>query len=146
MKPTESNSAKRERRDATMRIGAVEIVKRGVARYDFKDPYHFAIELSAKEFALAFLAAELCINTIFATLYFLSPGCIANMRPELVLRRLLFQHRNVGDRRLRRHGSNDLLRSRSFGHRDPLRTGVHRHHDWTLIRPVFETKVQNGVR
>ena len=82
MKPTESNSAKRERRDATMRIGAVEIVKRGVARYDFKDPYHFAIELSAKEFALAFLAAELCINTIFATLYFLSPGCIANMRPD----------------------------------------------------------------
>ncbi|MGA8172006.1 MAG: ion channel [Methylocystis sp.] len=64
-----------------MRVGAVEIVKRGVSRYDFNDPYHFAIELSRKEFALAFLAAELCINTIFATLYFLSPGCIANMRP-----------------------------------------------------------------
>ena len=61
--------------------GAVEMVKRGVARYDLKDPYHFAIELSWKEFALVFLAAELCINTIFASLYFLSPGCIVNMRP-----------------------------------------------------------------
>ena len=67
-----------------MRIGGastVEIVKRGVARYDLSDPYHVAIELSWKEFALAFLGLELSINIAFALLYLASPGCIANMRP-----------------------------------------------------------------
>jgi inward rectifier potassium channel len=77
----ESKHRIRKNREAIMRIGAVDIVKRGVARYDFSDPYHFAIELSWKEFALAFLAAEFSINTIFALLYFASPSCIANMRP-----------------------------------------------------------------
>jgi inward rectifier potassium channel len=65
-----------------MRVGpgAVEIVKRGVARYDFRDPYHIAIELSWKEFALAFIGLELGVNTAFALLYLASPGCIANAR------------------------------------------------------------------
>ena len=74
---------KRKKRDATMRVGAggVELVKRGASRYDFSDPYHIAIELSWKEFALAFVGSELGINIVFALLYLTSPGCIANMRP-----------------------------------------------------------------
>jgi inward rectifier potassium channel len=78
-----SEQSKRKQRDQTMRIGAgaVEIVKRGAPRYDFSDPYHIAIEMSWKEFALAFVGLELGINTIFALLYLTSPGCIANMRP-----------------------------------------------------------------
>jgi inward rectifier potassium channel len=74
---------KRKRRDATMRVGAgaVELVKRGASRYDFSDPYHIAIELSWKGFALAFVGFELGINVVFALLYLASPGCVANMRP-----------------------------------------------------------------
>lgn len=66
-----------------MRLGAgsIEIVKRGAVRYDFSDPYHIAIDLSWKEFALAFLGLELGINIVFALLYLASPGCIANARP-----------------------------------------------------------------
>src|SRR5262245_13172377 len=66
-----------------MRVGAsgIELVKRGAARYDFSDPYHIAIEMSWKEFALAFLGLELCINIVFALLYLASLGCIANARP-----------------------------------------------------------------
>jgi len=64
-----------------MRVGAVEIVKRGIARYDLSDPYHIAIEMSWKEFALAFVGLEISINIAFALLYLASPGCIANMRP-----------------------------------------------------------------
>jgi len=66
-----------------MRVGTsgIEIVKRGAARYDFSDPYHFAIEMSWKEFAFAFIGLELCINVVFALLYLASPGCIANVRP-----------------------------------------------------------------
>ncbi len=84
MKPIELEQRKRKKRDATMRIGgagAVEIVKRGAARYDFSDPYHIAIEMSWKEFALAFLGLELGINVVFALLYLARPGCVANMRP-----------------------------------------------------------------
>ncbi len=82
MKPIEPGQRKRKQRDAIMRVGpgAVEIVKRGIARYDFRDPYHIAIELSWKEFALAFVGLELGINTVFALLYLASPGCIANAR------------------------------------------------------------------
>jgi inward rectifier potassium channel len=66
-----------------MRVGAggVELVKRGASRYAFSDPYHIAIELSWKEFALAFVGLELGINVVFALLYLARPGCVANMRP-----------------------------------------------------------------
>jgi inward rectifier potassium channel len=66
-----------------MRVGAgaVELVKRGASRYDFSDPYHIAIELSWKGFALAFVGLELGINVVFALLYLARPGCVANMRP-----------------------------------------------------------------
>jgi len=82
LEPIEPGQRKRQKRDAIMRVGpgAVEIVKRGIARYDFRDPYHIAIELSWKEFALAFIGLELGINTAFALLYLASPGCIANAR------------------------------------------------------------------
>jgi inward rectifier potassium channel len=73
----------RKKRDVTMRVGAgaVELVKRGASRYDFSDPYHIAIDLSWKGFALAFAGLELGINVVFASLYLASPGCVANMRP-----------------------------------------------------------------
>ncbi len=74
---------KHKKRDPTMRVGAggVELVKRGASRYDLRDPYHIAIELSWKEFALAFVGLELAINVVFALIYLASPGCVANMRP-----------------------------------------------------------------
>jgi len=83
LKPTKPEHRKRKKRDATMRVGAggVELVKRGASRYDFSDPYHIAIELSWKEFALAFAGLELGINVVFALLYLARPGCVANMRP-----------------------------------------------------------------
>jgi inward rectifier potassium channel len=39
------------------------------------------IEMSWKEFALAFLGLELGIHVVFALLYLARPGCVANMRP-----------------------------------------------------------------
>jgi inward rectifier potassium channel len=80
------NKPKRQQRndrDAIMRVGVsgIELVKRGAARYDFRDPYHVAVEMSWKEFALAFVGLELGINFTFALLYVASPGCVANTRP-----------------------------------------------------------------
>jgi inward rectifier potassium channel len=73
----------RARRDGTMRVrmGAFEMRTRGAARYDLRDPYHFAISLSWPRFALLFLVLNLAINMVFAALYLLVPGCIANARP-----------------------------------------------------------------
>lgn len=75
---------RRKESGAKMRVssfGGYDLIKHGASRYDLSDPYHIAIDLSWKGFALAFLAAEVAINLIFAGLYFVAPGCIANARP-----------------------------------------------------------------
>ena len=51
----------RVKRDVLMRAGTIEVVKRGASRYDFHDPYHIALEISWKGFALAFLGLDLSI-------------------------------------------------------------------------------------
>ena len=75
--------APRKRPDTTMRIrpGAFELRKRGVARWDLSDPYHFAAELSWPGFLLLFVALLVAINVAFAGLYLLQPGSISNARP-----------------------------------------------------------------
>lgn len=62
----------------TARIGAFEFTKKGVSRYDLRDPYHMAMTLRWPEFFLALFLIDLAINLAFATLYWLVPDCIAN--------------------------------------------------------------------
>jgi inward rectifier potassium channel len=64
-----------------IRLGAFELMKKGAAPYDLRDPYHLAVTLSWPRFFLAFLAIDLAINFVFALLYFAGPGSIANARP-----------------------------------------------------------------
>ena len=83
--PTPAAGAARphgRRHDAGMRVqfGAFEMRKRGVARFDWHDPYHFALSLTWPQFALLFLGLYLGINLLFALLYVLVPGAIANAR------------------------------------------------------------------
>ena len=73
----EQRDTQEARRDNARRRRFIELVIRGAWRHDFSDPYHIAIELSWKEFALAFAG----FNVVFALLYLASPGCVANMRP-----------------------------------------------------------------
>ena len=117
MKPIDPEQKKRNKRDATMRIagaGNVELVKRGAARYDFSDPYHIAIELSWKEFALAFVGLELGINILRPALS-RKPRLHRQCAAGLVLRRILFQHRDTSDRGLRNHGPGNALWPRRIG-------------------------------
>lgn len=58
----------------------MDLRKVGVSRFDPRDPYHFAITLKWHEFFLCLLAAELVANLVFAGLYVLQPGSIANAR------------------------------------------------------------------
>jgi inward rectifier potassium channel len=53
----------------------------GLRRYDLGDPYHLAISLSWPAFTLTMIALWLALNLIFALLYTLDPGSVANARP-----------------------------------------------------------------
>jgi inward rectifier potassium channel len=73
----------RLRGDRTMRIqmGAFELSKKGVKRYDWRDPYHVVMGLTWSQFALFFVMANLSLNLLFAILLSLQPGAVANARP-----------------------------------------------------------------
>src|SRR5579871_792574 len=64
-----------------LRIGEIELTKIGVRRFDIRDPYHFALTVSWRGFAIAVLLLYGVINLFFAALYLLNPGSISNARP-----------------------------------------------------------------
>ena len=53
----------------------------GAQRFDLRDPYHLAVSLSWPAFTVAMLACWLAINLVFASLYWLRPGDVANTVP-----------------------------------------------------------------
>jgi len=67
---------------ARVRIGAYAFEKKGVSRFDLRDPYHLAVALSWPQFLAALLALYLLVNVVFATLFWLIPGSVANARPD----------------------------------------------------------------
>ena len=76
-------SARRKPREksARLRLGAYEFTKKGVSRFDLRDPYHLAITLTWPQFLAALFALYLIVNTVFAALFWLVPGSVANARP-----------------------------------------------------------------
>jgi inward rectifier potassium channel len=57
------------------------LAKQGVARFDFRDPYHLAVSLTWPAFTIGMLLFWLAINIAFALLYWLSPGDVTNAVP-----------------------------------------------------------------
>ncbi len=66
-----------------MPVGQAEfrLWRLGVPRFDLHDPYHLAVSLSWPRFILVMVGVWLVINLIFAMLYVLSPGDVANAAP-----------------------------------------------------------------
>jgi inward rectifier potassium channel len=64
-----------------LRMGAYELGKRGVSRFDWRDPYHVAVGLTWPRFLAALIASDLALNAAFATLYWAVPGSLLNARP-----------------------------------------------------------------
>ena len=52
--------------------------KLGVRRFDLRDPYHLAVSLSWPAFVVGMLFFWLAINVVFALLYTIRPGDVAN--------------------------------------------------------------------
>jgi inward rectifier potassium channel len=67
---------------ARVRVGSYEFWKKGVSRFDLRDPYHLAVTLTWPQFLAALLAPYLAVNIVFATLFWLVPGSVANARPH----------------------------------------------------------------
>ena len=77
--PIERESAGRV---ARVRLGSYEFKKKGVSRFDLRDPYHLAVALTWPQFLAALLALYLSVNVVFATLFWLVPGSVANAEPD----------------------------------------------------------------
>ena len=72
----------RIRTTITSSSGAMILEKRGISRWDFRDPYHFALTLTWPEFFTVLVVLYGSINLAFALAYFELPGSIANMPPR----------------------------------------------------------------
>jgi inward rectifier potassium channel len=64
-----------------MKFGDAEVIKTGAAWFDIRDPYSIAVSVTWRSFFLLLLLIELLINTVFAILYTLNPGCLTNANP-----------------------------------------------------------------
>ena len=83
-------------RSARVRLGRYEFKKVGISRFDVRDPYHFAITLSWPGYLLALLALYLSVNLIFAVLFWLVPGSVANARPGSFADAFFFSIETIG--------------------------------------------------
>jgi inward rectifier potassium channel len=77
------SSRKRRRPPKPIAVGTAEfrLWRVGVRRFDLRDPYHFAVSLSWPGFILVMIGVWLTINLLFATLYVVRPGDVANAAP-----------------------------------------------------------------
>jgi inward rectifier potassium channel len=81
---------KRREKATRVRLGSYEFRKKGISRFDLRDPYHLAIALSWPQFLAALLALYVSVNFIFAVLYWAAPGSVANAQPQSFADHLFF--------------------------------------------------------
>jgi inward rectifier potassium channel len=91
-------TTKRQLREKSLqvRFGSYEFRKVGISRFDVRDPYHLAIALSWPGYLLAFLALYLLVNLIFAVLFWVVPGSVANARPGSFADAFFFSIETIG--------------------------------------------------
>jgi inward rectifier potassium channel len=87
---------RRREKAARVRLGSYEFKKVGVSRFDLRDPYHLAITLTWPVYLLALLALYLSANIVFATLFWLAAGSVANARPGSFADALFFSIETIG--------------------------------------------------
>ena len=75
---------------ARVRLGSYELRKKGISRFDLRDPYHLAIALTWPQLLAALLTLYLSVNFVFAALYWAGPGSVANVRPHSFADNLFF--------------------------------------------------------
>jgi inward rectifier potassium channel len=64
-----------------MQFSDYAFIKKGISRFDLRDPYHVAVTLTWPQFLASLFGVYLSVNVVFATLYTVVPGSITNARP-----------------------------------------------------------------
>ncbi len=80
---------------ARVRLGSYEFKKKGVSRFDLRDPYHLAVALTWPQFLASLLAFYLAVNVVFAALFWLAPGSVGHARPGSFLDSFFFSIETV---------------------------------------------------
>ena len=75
---------------ARIRFGSYEFKKKGVSRFDLRDPYHLAITLTWPQFLVSLLVLYLSTNVVFAIFFWLVPGSVGHARPGSFLDAFFF--------------------------------------------------------
>jgi inward rectifier potassium channel len=65
-------------RSSQTTVGQYRFTKKGVSQFDLHDPYHFAVALTWPQFFAGVFGMYLLVNVLFALLYDIVPGTIAN--------------------------------------------------------------------
>ena len=71
-------STARHRKGRSLLVGSYAITKTGVGRFDWRDPFYFAVALSWPQFLLSLIAVFAAINLVFAVLYLIGPVPLTN--------------------------------------------------------------------
>ncbi|HEV2803777.1 MAG TPA: ion channel [Chthoniobacterales bacterium] len=71
----------RSHRPIATRAGRTEFLKINAAVGGWRDSYHWVLSLSWPRFALFLAGSYVVINLLFAALYVIQPGCIADLEP-----------------------------------------------------------------
>ena len=71
-------SSPRRREGITVTLGASEVTKLGVPRFSPHDAYHLIMSLSWPQFFAGAVVVYLCVNLLFASLYFFGDHAINN--------------------------------------------------------------------
>jgi len=87
MKPPRSGASPKRMK---IRDAAFDLRKKGIARFDWRDPYHIAVTLSWPAFIVGAFTVLITINAVFAVLYALRPGAVENLNAGDVLRAFFF--------------------------------------------------------
>ena len=64
-----------------VKVGQREILTEGIQRVVFQDLFHYFMTITWPQLFATFAAFFLGFDTLFGLLYFLVPGCIANLNP-----------------------------------------------------------------
>ena len=98
-------------RSAQFRLGRYEFKKIGISRFDLRDPYHLAVTLTWPAYLWALLALYVSANLMFAVLFWIVPGSIANARPQSFADAFFFSIETIGT-----VGYGDMHPATLYGH------------------------------
>ncbi len=80
----------RREKHSLVTVGNYSLTKKGVSRFDWADPYRIAVDLTWPEFLTGLVCIYVAVISLFAAVYSLVPGSVANARPHVFFDHFFF--------------------------------------------------------